>query len=448
MSENLFQFPSGEMPQEGAGSFADLFTDLGSDPAAEDPFAGLPPMQPDTAPDLPPQPDTVQEASTQGTPAQANAPQSAAMGPEPAQETQAAPAPSAEPPEESNPLLAAMELQESQNARKAAEPLFAQLPVFSYNGSQSPIEDPGMTFEELRIAKADDFPELDDSQSVTWRVTYGKVVKTVDTPRKTKVSTLKGEIESSKAFLDALKKSRDKQPKCLVTPVIKMQKKGVLEDYKGVFPSLDQARHSDKTICFIPARDGRVYERRVNDTGEFITPTGNVTFLEDIRSAFRPALPRIPYALVEQAVSLFRCLMHAGGGPLEALVNIYWDRVEERYLLHVPRQTVGPAEVNAVVEEDALLEGSRYLHYADLHSHNRMPARFSRQDDRDERANRVYLVAGRLDRFYPELSARICNGGHCHPIPPELVLEPMPLAAFPSDWLGRIQRAEDCEETA
>ena len=449
MSENLFQFPGEEMNLEAADSFDGLFADLGGDPAAEDPFGETASPSVPLAQQLP-----AQGAALQSNPVPASSPQPASPPPQDmGQPVGSEVRPQTEEPgslpsdtdqeEASNPLLAAMDLQEAQNTRRAAQPIFAQLPVFSYSGNESPIEDPGITFEALRIAKADDFPELDDSQSVTWRVTYGKIVKTVDTPRKTKIDAFKQEIEASKAFTDALKKARDKRPRCVITPLVKMQKKGILSgtDYKGVFPTLEQARQSDKTICFIPARDGQIYERRVNPAGEFITPAGEVTFLDDIRSGFRPALPRIPYPLLEQAVSLFRCLMTAGSGasPLEALVHIYWDREKGRFFLHVPRQTVSSAQVCAVLEDEALLDSGRYLHYADLHSHNTMPARFSPQDNRDERANRVYLVVGRLDRYYPELAARVCNGGHFHPIPPELVLEPMPLASFPSTWLGQIQ---------
>ena len=51
------------------------------------------------------------------------------------------------------------------------------------------------------------------------------------------------------------------------------------------------------------------------------------------------------------------------------------------------------------------------IHYADIHSHNSMAAQFSDIDDADERANRLYLVMGRLNQYFPEVSARICNGG-------------------------------------
>lgn len=427
---NLFGFPGESTSLEAGDIFGDgSFTDLGSADDGENPFAGMTPAEPETAPVQPaPQPVS--------TPAAPPAP------PVPKEQPQTPPAQPAE--EEPNPLMAAMDLQEQKNARQAAAPVFAQLPVFSYNGNEEPIENTEQTFEELRLAKADDFPEFDEAQSISWSVTYGKITKSVATPRKTRIGDFKREIESSKEFMDALKKSKDKRPKCIVKPTVKMQKKGE-GTYKGIFPRMADARASDKTICFIPARDGRVYERRVTGAGEFVTPTSGVTYLDDIRAGFQPALPRIPYALMEQAIALFRYLMDAGedSRPLEALVHIYWDRVEQEFFIHVPHQYVGKISVDAVLEDDDLLDDQRYLHYADLHSHNDMPAHFSLTDDQDERANRVYMVMGRLDRYFPEFSVRVCNGGHFCAIPPEQVLEPISEGDFPLEWLERIKPAGD-----
>ena len=445
---NLFTFP-GESASLSAGDiFGDgSFTDLGSADDGENPFDGMTPAEPEAAPapaapapapvqQIPSQPAPQPEPQPVSTPAAPTAP------PVPKEQPKTPPAQPAE--EEPNPLMAAMDLQEQKNARQAAAPVFAQLPVFSYNGNQEPIENMEQTFDELRLAKADDFPEFDEAQSISWSVTYGKITKSVATPRKTKIGDFKREIESSKEFMDALKKATDKRPKCIVKPTVKMQKKGE-GTYKGIFPRMADARASDKTICFIPARDGHVYERRVTGAGEFITPTSGVTYLDEIRAGFTPALPLIPYSLLEQAIALFRRLMNAGtnGHPLKALVHIYWDRVEQEFFLHVPRQRVGKMSVDTVLDGDDLLDDERYLHYADLHSHNDMAAQFSPTDDQDERANRVYMVMGRLDRYFPELSVRVCNGGHFCAIPPEQVLEPIPKRGFPLDWLDRIQPAED-----
>lgn len=439
MSDNLFSFP-GESTGQDAGDFFGgaggvAFTDLGSADGAENPFANMMPPAEESAPGQQTQQAQDQPGTTQTPP-----PAAPPAAPAPAETPKTPPAQTTE---EANPLMAAMDLQEKKNAAKAAAPIFAQLPIFSYNGSEEPIENIDQTFEELRLAKADDFPEFDEAQSVSWTVTYGKIVKNVATPRKTKIGNLKREIESSKEFMDALKKAADKRPKCIVKPKVTMQKKGECA-YKGIFPRLADARASEKTISFIPAQDGRVYERRVTGAGEFITPTSGVRYLDNIRAGFAPALPLIPYSLMEQAVTLFRCLMDNGKGgcPLEALVHIYWDREEKRFFLYVPTQTVGKEFVDAVLDDD-LLNDERYLHYADLHSHNDMPAEFSPTDDRDERANRVYMVMGRLNRYYPELSVRVCNGGHFCEISPAQVLEPMPEGDIPLAWLDRIKPAED-----
>lgn len=353
-----------------------------------------------------------------------------------------------------------LRLRKSQDAAEAAvvvenavmgqgeSAVFCAAGKWMINGTEEPIEDIEQTFEELRLAKADDFPEFDEVQNLKWEVTYGKIHKSVSIPRKTKIGQFKREIESSKDFIAALKKATDKHPKCVVKPVISMQKKGEASSYKGAFLCLADARASQKTITFIPGRDGQVYERRTTGAGEFITPTapsGNITILDDIRPGFQPALPRIPYALMEQALGLFRAMLYRGNGrrPAEALVHIYWDKVEQKYFIHVPKQIVGRASVDALLDDEELLVSDRYIHYADLHSHNRMAAVFSKTDDRDERATRLYMVVGRLDRYFPEITVRISNGGRFLGITPEQVLEMPPAAQFPAQWLENIHTEPD-----
>ncbi len=85
--------------------------------------------------------------------------------------------------------------------------IFDKPPVFSYGGHKDKIEDASQTFEELRIKKADDFPELEDGKTVSWKIKYGDTTKLVAKPKETTIASVKEEIEKSKAFLDALKKA-------------------------------------------------------------------------------------------------------------------------------------------------------------------------------------------------------------------------------------------------
>ena len=56
-------------------------------------------------------------------------------------------------------------------------------PVFEYAGATENISDASKTFDELRIEKSSDFPELEDGKRVSWTVEYGKITKTVPDPK-------------------------------------------------------------------------------------------------------------------------------------------------------------------------------------------------------------------------------------------------------------------------
>lgn len=334
-----------------------------------------------------------------------------------------------------DPLAAAMAEQEAKTEQKAAKSLFEKAPVFAYGSAREDITDPGMTFEELRIAKSADFPELGEGKKVSWTVEYGKTVKTITDPKGTTIASVKSEIELSKAFLDNLKKAKDKNPDCLVKPRVTAQSKGIAS-YKGVFASLEEARASDKTICTIPGGDGRVYELRKNELGEFIAPKDSVIDLGSVRAGFTPALPLVPMELLAQIISFFRCCM-TGPEEFEALAHILWDKQEEKFVVRVPEQTVTKAHIDAKLNRDDLPE-DRYLHYIDIHSHNSMEAKFSPVDDEDERATRIYIVVGRLDKFFPDITVRMSCGGTYLTLPPGCVLESFG-AVFPAEWRTQVK---------
>lgn len=320
--------------------------------------------------------------------------------------------------------------------------LFDKPPVFKYGGAQEKIEDTSMTFEELRIKKADDFPELEEGKKVSWSVKYGNENKPVPDPKGTTIAKMKEDIETSKSFLDALKKGKIKDPECLLIPTVRAQSKGIASAYKGVFPTADAARNSDKVICLIPARDGKIMEMRKTEMGEVIVPKRNIVDFEELRAGFTPALPLIPRALMGQIIAFFRSFMKAGA-EYEALVNIYWDRDAGEYLAFVPKQRATKASVNTLPDSERPAE-ERYYHYADIHSHNSMAARFSSIDDADEKATRLYMVVGHLDKFYPEISARISCGGTFLEIDPRTVVESVE-DEFPIEWLDQVEQ-EDLSE--
>ena len=179
-----------------------------------------------------------------------------------------------------------------------------------------------------------------------------------------------------------------------------------------------------------------MYEMRKNKLGVFVTPTNHIHELSEVRAGFQPALPRIPYELFKRILAFFRYYTEQEH-PLEVMVQIYWDSLKKRFLVVVPYQHVSGVEIRVPEEQPGQLDEERFYYYADVHSHNIMPAFFSEQDNRDELATRLYIVVGRLQRPSPEIRARISNGGKFMEIPLKDVVEVSP-AEFPEYWTASV----------
>ena len=126
---------------------------------------------------------------------------------------------------------------EQAKSTKAEQSFEEKLPVFTYGGATEQISDTSKTFDELRIEKSADFPELEEGKRVSWTVEYGKITKNVPDPKGTSIGKVKSDIETSKEFIDGLKKAKDKNPVCKVKPRVTAQSKGTA--YKGVFTTLE-----------------------------------------------------------------------------------------------------------------------------------------------------------------------------------------------------------------
>lgn len=396
-------------------------------------------INPFDPPPAPAETPAVSQEKTQAEPEPPKAPEpQPAVAPEPQPAPQAKtknpqPAPAAEP---ANPIAAAIDKQETQTAQAAAKSLFEKPPVFVHKSVKAPIEDPSMTFEELRIQKSDDFTDLEEGKYVSWSVEYCGIRKEIKDPKGTTIISIKETIERSREFLDALKKSKDKSPDCLVKPKVVMKTKGTAASYRGTFRTVEEARASDKMICLIPSADGHFYEMRKQAQGEFIAPKSRVPEFQQVRAGFRPALPLIPLSLIQQIISFFHSLM-LKNEEYKALALIYWDKVERKFFAYVPKQIVRKEHVEADLRDCPYDDDSRYIRYADIHSHNSMDPFFSPEDNWDERGTGLYFVLGHLDNFFPSIKARISCEGSFVEIDPAEVIE-WPVSAFPADWAKNV----------
>lgn len=311
-------------------------------------------------------------------------------------------------------------------------------PVFDYASIQAEITDADMTFEQLRVKMSADCPELEARAHVSWTLSYAGLTERITDVNST-IYSAKSKLEQSKKFKDALKKhkSKDKLPVCSVKPTVTAQKKGILPfpAYKAVCESVDAAEKANAPICYIPSQNGQIYEMRRNEIGTFIAPSSKIVELDMVRAGFQMNLPRLPAAKLAEIISFFRRVCAAHDRCMEALVNVYWDRVEQEYILRVPTQQATAVSVETDLSDRP--DESRYYLVMEVHSHNMMAARFSRTDDADEQATRLYMVIGRLDRFYPEIRCRFACGGQHIEIPAEQVCERIDVP-FSTAWLTAV----------
>ena len=331
----------------------------------------------------------------------------------------------------SNPFETEIDRVETDKAEETKTGLLNKAPVFEFAGVSEEIDDLSKTFEDIRISKAEDFPELEDRKRVSWKMSYCGIVKNIEQPKKTTIAEQKKIIEESKDFMNAIKRKKGNLV-CKVIPTVTAQKKGRMESYKGIFIDEDTAAKSGKAIAYVPSEDGNVYEIRNNTIGTFRAKAERIRGLTNIKAGFTPALPLFPYEMLTEIIAFFKYFADRKN-VCEALVNVYWDTECENYIVKVPEQKVGAVAVETILSDDE----DNLIHVMDIHSHNLMDAYFSSTDNSDEKATRIYAVIGRLDKLFPDISMRISVGGKFVDINPTDVFE-YPFKDFPDEWLSHV----------
>lgn len=198
----------------------------------------------------------------------------------------------------------------------------------------------------------------------------------------------------------------------------------------------------DKPVTWAMCGDG-LWEIRRNSIGMFRRHAAEAVvpgLPAGPKEGFELALPRIPIALLWQAVSFFRHVY--GIHQSEAAVRAVWNRKSRRYALDCPPQEVSAARCN--FDRHRAIENSVVV--AEIHSHGQMAAGFSGTDDKDELADRFYGIVGRVLDFFPQVCFRLAIGGHHLAVDVcdlfDTAGDPMLATKFPPGWLDQVKRRE------
>ena len=127
---------------------------------------------------------------------------------------------------------------------------------------------------------------------------------------------------------------------------------------------------------------------------------------------------RVPESAIRQILDAAR---EAARQELEILFHL--SLVDGKWRLEVPPQI----QRYAFVEPMEKGAGSSYERaIIEIHSHHRMPAEFSPDDDRDEAGFRIYGVIGNLNprtACWPKINFRVGVYGNWWPLPSDRVIE-------------------------
>jgi PRTRC genetic system protein A len=172
----------------------------------------------------------------------------------------------------------------------------------------------------------------------------------------------------------------------------------------------------------LPPRAGRAYDYLLAGDGLYVV-AGNdyldvrvpvapcaVRGLRPVHAACTLRHGRVPAWIWHRLVAEARVRAVTGHEVLLAVVH----EPPYGYRLLRPTQVVGATRVLYRPSAATVLE---------VHSHHRMPAYFSRTDDADEQALRLYAVVGRLGAGRPEVALRVGAYGYFLPLPWESVFE-------------------------
>ncbi len=130
--------------------------------------------------------------------------------------------------------------------------------------------------------------------------------------------------------------------------------------------------------------------------------------LKTVTPYFKLLMPKVPHEILRQIVDVSRKV-----SPLEAL--FYIEMIGGEWRLVTPQQYQTHTSCKA---KDA----GRYVPI-EVHSHNTMPAFFSRTDDGDETGLRIYGVLGHVDQRTVDMKVRVSIYGHRVELPYSYVFE-------------------------
>lgn len=204
------------------------------------------------------------------------------------------------------------------------------------------------------------------------------------------------------------------QPQTKTTAVDKIEE--VQDVFADLFADLEQKLYVDE----IPedAKNGNAifangtFDIITNDIGRFIVKSKKGEGFPYLKNkgeqSFTMLLPKIPANLLYGTYDFFKKIAETNSN--EVMVQIFWNKQNQEYELHVPEQEVAGASISFKRNEGAMIDPN-LLWAMDIHSHVNMNAFWSATDSADEVSTRMFGVIGKLNSPGLTMCLRAGHGG-------------------------------------
>lgn len=183
--------------------------------------------------------------------------------------------------------------------------------------------------------------------------------------------------------------------------------------------------------AYIIGREG-FFMRKTTKLYDSVVKVEAIPDFELVEEYVKWTAPKLPYALIEEALEFFRAvydLHESEAVAMLTLVDNQWGNV-------VPEQKVSAANLDYKVTKIEGLAGT-------IHSHGDMDAFFSKTDDKDVAGfDGLHVVLGKIDRRVPRIKAGVYVNGRLFEFEPEALIDDLPLEhginqAHP--WLNKVK---------
>jgi len=136
----------------------------------------------------------------------------------------------------------------------------------------------------------------------------------------------------------------------------------------------------DDDIFYIIAKDG-IYIKKTLGVMDSLVPVKNISILEDIKTAARMNIKKIPAGQFAQIISFFKKEVYVKHRA-ECIVILFYNEENKTYRIIPPTQKVSSATID--YDRGLVLEG--WTMVGDIHSHAAMSAFHSGTDHDDEQS--------------------------------------------------------------